>query len=109
MRSTACLLLLSVSTCVLCHNVFYGSRSSDMKLISRQKVEYNAIPWKKRVKFHTYEDPYRRAIRSILCYDYLHSEASVNITDGGLGSDHFTLRLKSQRSYGLDYAIEVYA
>ncbi|KAL0841557.1 hypothetical protein ABMA28_015218 [Loxostege sticticalis] len=78
------------------------------KLVQRDKVFYEAIPWMKRVKFYTYTGPTSLVIKAIHCYDFQNSEATVNITEGGLGTNHFTLRMKSERSYRLDYRIEIY-
>ncbi|XP_052750255.1 uncharacterized protein LOC113512830 isoform X2 [Galleria mellonella] len=99
--------LVCVTVCVTCKNHFFGEKE-DARLVSREKIMYEAIPWKKRVQYYEYSDS-PRPIKAIRCYDYQNSEASVNITEGGIGFDHVTLRMKSQRSYRLDYAIEIYA
>ncbi|KAM3960600.1 uncharacterized protein ACR2FA_005344 [Aphomia sociella] len=99
--------LVSVLVCVMCKNHFYGEKGN-ARLVHREKILYEAIPWKKRVQYYEYNNS-PRPIKAIHCYDYQNSEASVNITDGGIDYDHVTLRMKSERSYRLDYAVEIYA
>lgn len=36
------------------------------------------------------------------------SHASANITDGGVGSSHVTVRMKSQRHHPLNFEVEIY-
>ncbi|XP_059051505.1 uncharacterized protein LOC131846258 [Achroia grisella] len=98
--------LMSVLVCVICKNYFFGEKE-DARLLSRERVFYEAIPWKKRVQYYEYNSS--RPIKAILCYDYQNTEASINITEGGIEFEHVTLRMKSQRSYRLDYTIEIYA
>ncbi|KAJ8707688.1 hypothetical protein PYW07_011365 [Mythimna separata] len=104
-------LLLSVfvltMTTVLSSTYFFGEQTKDTRIVFRDKLKYEAIPLKKRVKTFTYNGT--PIIKAISCYDFQNSEASVNITSGGIGFNYVELRLKSQRSYRLDYAIEIYA
>ncbi|KAF9417071.1 hypothetical protein HW555_005769 [Spodoptera exigua] len=88
---------------VLSSTYFFGEQTKDTRIIYQDKVRYEAIPLKKRVKTYTYNGT------AISCYDFQNSEASVNITAGGIGYKYVELRLKSQRSYRLEYAIEIYA
>ncbi|RVE42034.1 hypothetical protein evm_013314 [Chilo suppressalis] len=86
----------------------FGNRTSTSRLVNRERVFFEAIPWKKRINVFEYTGPEDLIIKAIFCYDYQNSEASVNITSGGLGDNHVAIRMKSQRSYRLDYAIEIY-
>ena len=36
------------------------------------------------------------------------SHASANITDGGVGFSHVTVRMKSQRHHPLNFEVEIY-
>ncbi|CAB3233790.1 unnamed protein product [Arctia plantaginis] len=97
---------ITLFTSVLCSTYFFGDKTNNSRLIHAANVRYEAIPLLKRVKLFTYNGAI--PIKSISCYDHQNSEASINITEGGIGFKHVTLRMKSQRSYRLDYAIEIY-
>lgn len=101
-----CVFMLTLSS-VLSSTYFFGEQTKKTRIIYQDKVRYEAIPLKKRVKTYTYNGTV--PIKAISCYDFQNSEASVNITAGGIGYKYVELRLKSQRSYRLDYAIEIYA
>ncbi|XP_021192384.3 uncharacterized protein LOC110377721 [Helicoverpa armigera] len=108
MKSTLILcVLLTTLASVLSSTYFFGKETKDTKIIHRDKLRYEAIPLKKRIKTYTYNGT--APIKAISCYDFQNSEASVNITSGGIGYNYVELRLKSQRSYRLDFAIEIYA
>ncbi|KAL0809509.1 hypothetical protein ABMA28_011049 [Loxostege sticticalis] len=81
---------------------------SSAELASNVDVQYNAIPFKKRVKYYFYSQPDNRKIRGINAIDKLHSKASMNITAGGVGHSFVNLRMKSERGSGLDYNIGIY-
>ncbi|CAG9785940.1 unnamed protein product [Diatraea saccharalis] len=106
MRLFICLVLLGFLWCVSCKNVNFGNKTSSCK--RRDKVFCEAIPWKKRVYYYEYTGPDDLIIKAVYCYDYQNSEASVNLTEGGPGYNYVSLRMKSQRSYRLDYTIEIY-
>ncbi|XP_075988743.1 uncharacterized protein LOC142984799 [Anticarsia gemmatalis] len=101
------LITIAFLSSVMCSTYFFGEQNNQTRLIYRDKVKYEAIPLKKRIKVFSYNGT--TPIKFIACYDYQNSDASVNITDGGIGYKYVELRLKSQRSYRLDYAIEIYA
>lgn len=46
--------------------------------------------------------------QGIIARDLNRSEAEVTVTDGGLGSSHVTLHLKSPRGEGLNYLILIF-
>ncbi|CAH0602089.1 unnamed protein product [Chrysodeixis includens] len=100
------LVIMTVSS-VMSSTYFFGEQSKNSRLVFRDRVKYEAIPLKKRIKVYTYNGTL--PIKAISCYDYQNSEASVNVTAGGVGYKYMELRLKSQRSYRLDYAIEIYS
>ncbi|KOB64403.1 Uncharacterized protein OBRU01_24339, partial [Operophtera brumata] len=94
MKFSVILLILStVIASALCTNYFFGEKTENSSLVLKKKVKYEALPLQKR---------------AIKCFDYQNSDASVNVTEGGIGYDHVELRMKSQRSYRLEYSIEIY-
>lgn len=46
--------------------------------------------------------------QGILAYDKTNSKASANVTEGGLGFNHLTLRMKSERGGKINYDVYVY-
>lgn len=63
------ILVLFISFCVIVssRDVFFGRKPGKMAM-HREKVEYNAIPWKKRVTYFYYNDPKQRSIEVSLTY-----------------------------------------
>lgn len=59
------LLLACVFVCVCSTNFFFGEKTPTSKLVQRDKVFYEAIPWMKRVKFYTYTGPTSLVIKVI--------------------------------------------
>ncbi|XP_013199874.1 uncharacterized protein LOC106142601 [Amyelois transitella] len=108
MKTLILVTFISLVVFVTSENHFFGVKTPDSKLIYRKRIFLEAFPFKKRVDYFEFSDS-PAPIKAIFCYDYQNSEASVNCTEGGVGYDHVTLRLKSQRSYRLDFAIEIYA
>ncbi|XP_053612447.1 probable salivary secreted peptide [Plodia interpunctella] len=107
--------LVALSACVLifvcvaeCKDLIVGTNLSN-RLLWQQKVEYNAIPLKKRVKEEFYSDPGQQIIKGIIARDLDHDDSSVTITAGGVGSSFVNLRFKSERGSGLNYQVEIYA
>ncbi|XP_053607739.1 probable salivary secreted peptide [Plodia interpunctella] len=108
MKTLIWVTLFSFVVYVSSENRFFGVKTPDSKLIYRKRVFLEAFPFKKRVDYVEFTNS-AVPITAVYCYDYQNSEASVNCTSGGVGYNYVTLRLKSQRSYRLDYAIEIYA
>ncbi|KAI5644537.1 transcription activator MBF2 domain-containing protein [Phthorimaea operculella] len=78
------------------------------KMVFHQRVKDFAIPFKKRIKTLTYTDPEKRVIKGVAAVDNDFSLASANITDGGVGYSHVTVRMKSQRHHPLNFEVEIY-
>ncbi|KAL4718377.1 hypothetical protein ACJJTC_006558 [Scirpophaga incertulas] len=108
MKVITVFLAVGLLACVSCTTYHFGEKTPNSKLVYRERVFYEAVPWKKRVQYFSYEGPSSLQIKAISCYDYQNSDASVNITEGGIGFNLVSMRMKSQRSYRLDYAIEIY-
>lgn len=103
-------LLLFVISCAVgasCFDMIVGD-TIHRKMVFHQRVKTFAIPFKKRISWLTYRDPDKRPIKGIAVLDNDFSHASANITDGGVGFDHVTVRMKSQRSHPINYEVEVY-
>ncbi|XP_028170607.1 uncharacterized protein LOC114360201 [Ostrinia furnacalis] len=102
--------LLAVLTC-LCVCAGYDMIVGDTvhkKMVFHQRIKDFAIPFKKRIKTMTYTDPEKRIIKGIAAVDNDFSHASANITDGGVGYSHVTVRMKSQRHHPLNFEVEIY-
>ncbi|KAJ2952762.1 hypothetical protein O0L34_g7122 [Tuta absoluta] len=82
--------------------------SFNNRLLWQQKAEYNAIPFKKRVKEVFFSDPGQQIIKGIIARDLDHTDASATVTAGGVGFSYANIRLKSDRGSGLNYQIEIY-
>ncbi|XP_026316486.1 uncharacterized protein LOC113227713 [Hyposmocoma kahamanoa] len=85
-----------------------GNVANRVKLAKHELVEYNAIPFMKRVKQFFYAAPDNKKIQGIQAIDTLHSRASMNITAGGIGHSFVNLRMKSERGRSLAYDIGIY-
>nr|NP_001299313.1 uncharacterized protein LOC106125204 precursor [Papilio xuthus]BAM18413.1 unknown secreted protein [Papilio xuthus] len=109
MKATAILFIVFLA----CISVTYGKdlitgTSFNGRLIWQEKVEYNAIPLKKRVKEVFFSDPGQQLIKGIIARDLDHTEGYATITAGGVGFSYANIRLKSERGSGLNYQVEVY-
>ncbi|XP_026756067.1 uncharacterized protein LOC113515954 [Galleria mellonella] len=104
-------LFLTISTvlcCVYASNFVVGNVANRVVLVNHTLIEYNAIPFMKRVKYYFYSLPGIRKIEGIQALDTLHSKASINITAGGVGHSFVNMRMKSERGRGLSYDIGIY-
>ncbi|XP_041989288.1 uncharacterized protein LOC121740620 [Aricia agestis] len=106
MRLLCLLISLSVCSC-LASDMIIGD-TVHRKMVFHQRVKDFAIPFKKRIKVLSYSDPEKRIIKGVAALDNDFSHASANITEGGVGSSHVTVRMKSQRSHPLNFEIEIY-
>ncbi|KAM3964239.1 putative salivary secreted peptide [Aphomia sociella] len=98
---------LSLICIIECKDLIVGT-SYNNRLIWQQKVEYNAIPLKKRVKEEFYSDAGQQIIKGVIARDLDHTDSSVSITSGGVGFSYVNLRFKSERGSGLNYQVEIY-
>ncbi|XP_075988444.1 uncharacterized protein LOC142984591 [Anticarsia gemmatalis] len=101
-------LLVSVLVVVHANHLVIGNVSNRVTLANHTVIEYNAIPFVKRVKQYFYSQPDQRLIQGIQALDNLHSKASMNITAGGIGYSFVNLRMKSERGRGLSYDVGIY-
>ncbi|CAH0717058.1 unnamed protein product, partial [Brenthis ino] len=85
-----------------------GNIANRVILAHQEHVQYNAIPFMKRVKYYFYSSPDNKVIQGIQALDTMHSKASVNITAGGVGKTFVNFRFKSERGTGLDYDVGIY-
>ncbi|XP_022817216.1 uncharacterized protein LOC111350036 [Spodoptera litura] len=105
------LILVGLVVClsvVYANHLIVGNVANRVVLANQARVEYNAIPFIKRVKYFFYTQPDNRLIQGIQALDTMHSKASINITAGGVGYSYVNLRLKSERGRGLAYDIGIY-
>ncbi|XP_062528542.1 uncharacterized protein LOC134200192 [Bombyx mori] len=100
------LLCLSLCVCVQSYHFLVGDISSS--LVHHKLVQYNAIPFMKRVKNYFYSSADNKIITGIQALDSLNSKATVNITAGGVGYPYVNMRMKSERGSGLSYDIGIY-
>ncbi|XP_041989292.1 uncharacterized protein LOC121740623 [Aricia agestis] len=85
-----------------------GTRVNNL-LISTEKVEYNAIWLIKREKDYTYRDPKHRLIKAIIARDLSRTDAEAVVTAGGVGADHVTIHLTSERGKPINYLILIFS
>ncbi|KAL4710713.1 hypothetical protein ACJJTC_004358 [Scirpophaga incertulas] len=101
-----CLLVVCLSSCY-CGDLVVGTIYNS-HLTWTQKVDYMAIPFKKRVKNVFYADPAVQVIKGIIATELEKTSALPIITAGGIGSTFVNIRFKSERGSGLHYQIEIY-
>ncbi|XP_034828659.1 uncharacterized protein [Maniola hyperantus] len=104
-------LFLVTALCFLCLCETYDMIIGDTvhrKMVFHQRVKDFAIPFKKRIKLLSYSDPEKRIIKGVAAIDNDFSHASANITEGGVGCSHVTVRMKSQRHHPLNFEVEIY-
>ncbi|XP_026315463.1 probable salivary secreted peptide [Hyposmocoma kahamanoa] len=102
------IVLLSIICLSECKDLIVGTTYNN-RLLWQQKVEYNAIPLKKRVKEVFYSDPGQQIFKAIIARDIDHTDAIATVTAGGVGFSYVNIRLKSERGSGLNYQIEIYS
>ncbi|XP_041988327.1 uncharacterized protein LOC121739816 [Aricia agestis] len=110
MRAALAVAVLSVVVaCGSGDHLVVGNVANRVVEVHHERVEYNAIPFMKRVKQYFYTSPNNRPIAGIQALDNWHSKSSINITAGGVGYPFANLRLKSERGRGMSYDIGIYA
>ncbi|XP_030021266.2 uncharacterized protein LOC115440901 [Manduca sexta] len=102
-------MLLAVVVVTECGHTFMGTNVM-RRQAHHATVKFGANMFTKRIEYVNYTMPYsnNQSIQGILAYDLTNSGASANVTSGGLGYNHVTLRLKSDRSKKLQYDIYIY-
>ncbi|XP_047506038.1 uncharacterized protein LOC125050325 [Pieris napi] len=105
------LFVIAVFVFVECKHTFMGSNVFRPLLLHRN-VRYSSNLWRKRVENFTYTIPtssyYRPTIQGILAYDLTNSSATANVTQGGIGFQFVTLRMKSDKNREINYDIYIY-
>ncbi|KOB70201.1 Uncharacterized protein OBRU01_15707 [Operophtera brumata] len=84
--------LVATIVVVQCNHLFLGT-NVNRPMVHHQRVERSAKVFRK----------------GILVIDSKGTEASANVTDGGVGFTHCNVRMKSERGRGLHYDIYIYA
>ncbi|XP_037302399.1 uncharacterized protein LOC115456455 isoform X2 [Manduca sexta] len=107
MKLSLLLVVTGISLAYSYHMVI-GNVNNRVRLYNETVVEYNAIPFMKRVKYYFVALPGNEKIQGIQALDNLKSTSSINITAGGVGHSFANLRLKSERGRGINYNIGVY-
>ncbi|XP_048001053.1 uncharacterized protein LOC125237868 [Leguminivora glycinivorella] len=108
MKTITILALVLVLCNVEASHLLMGNIADRVQLWHHERVQYNAIPFVKRVKTWFLSVPEHKKILGIQALDMLQSKASINVTAGGVGHSFVNLRLKSERGYGLDYDVGIY-
>ncbi|XP_028164049.1 uncharacterized protein LOC114355414 [Ostrinia furnacalis] len=110
MRLLLLLCIFAVAYISVCQgNDLIVGTSYNTRLIWQQKLDYMAIPFKKRVKEMFYSDPGQQIIKGIVARETDKTNANGIITAGGVGSTFVNIRFKSERGSGLHYQIEIYS
>ncbi|XP_045775408.1 uncharacterized protein LOC123874210 [Maniola jurtina] len=95
-----------------CGHTFLGTNVLRQEVYNRD-VKYSSYMFRKRVENLTITMPasygYGKTIQGILAYDLTESDASANVTAGGLGFNFVTLRLKSSRGDDIHFDVYIYA
>ncbi|CAK1581240.1 unnamed protein product [Parnassius mnemosyne] len=105
-------LLIAVIVIVECSHTFMGT-NVQRELAFHQTVKYSAYMFQKRIEYLNVTIPnnhlqYGRYITGILAYDLTTTEASANVTAGGIGYTFVNLRMKSDKGKEMRYDIYVY-
>ncbi|XP_026727769.1 uncharacterized protein LOC113493933 [Trichoplusia ni] len=109
MKVFTIVMLLAAVIFVECGHTFMGTNIMRPVLL-HQDVKYPSRMFRKRVEFFNYTMPmfYGRTIQGLLAYDLTHSDASANVTQGGIGYNFVQLRMKSGRGRDLHYDVYIY-
>ncbi|XP_072937693.1 uncharacterized protein [Epargyreus clarus] len=102
------LFLLVACATVSAEHLVVGNTANRVVVAHHELVEYNAIPFMKRVKNFFYSSPINKPIQGIQALDTMHCKSTANITAGGLGYPFVNIRMKSERGKGLSYDIGIY-
>ncbi|XP_013140585.1 PREDICTED: uncharacterized protein LOC106104932 [Papilio polytes] len=104
--------LIAAVVIVECSHTFMGT-SVQKELVYQRTVKYSSKMFQKRVETVNITIPYNqlygRYIQGVLAYDLTNSDASANVTAGGIGSSFVNLRMKSDKGKDLKYDVFIYA
>ncbi|CAH2243546.1 jg1593 [Pararge aegeria aegeria] len=104
--------LVAAVVIIECSHTFMGTNVLRQQVLHRD-VKYSSRMFRKRVELFNFTMPasfgYGRSIQGILAYDRTNSDASANVTSGGLGFNYLTLRMKSDRGNDIHFDVYIYA
>lgn len=107
------LVLCAVTTFVHCKSVIVGQtydHNGIVRKVYEKRVEASSIPLFKREEEVLFEYPLGdQKIKGIAIKDLDNSNAEASINRGGLGLNFVNIKLKSERSSGYNFLIEIYA
>lgn len=107
------LVLCAVTTFAHCKSVIVGQtydHNGVVRKVYEKSVEASALPLFKREEEIYFEYPLGdQKIKGIAIKDLQNSNAEPSINRGGLGFNYVNIKLKSERSSGYNFLIEIYA
>ncbi|KAL0820957.1 hypothetical protein ABMA28_005614 [Loxostege sticticalis] len=108
-----CLFVVILVAVVECKHTIIGTNVQRPQ-VYHAIVEYHAWAFRKRVENLYYTMPNLpanagRTIQGILAYDLTNTDASANVTQGGIGYNYVNLRMKSSRGENLKFDVYIYA
>ncbi|KAL0809507.1 hypothetical protein ABMA28_011048 [Loxostege sticticalis] len=102
------ILFVSFSHPVSAYDLIVGHPQQGF-MVKEEVLNYNYFPFMIREKDYMYSGPAYQKIVGIEVLDNLHSRATVVVTAGGLGHSFVSLRMRSERGTGLEYAVRIFA
>ncbi|XP_028169352.1 uncharacterized protein LOC114359258 [Ostrinia furnacalis] len=108
-----CISLLVLVALVECKHTFMGTNVLRPQLY-HAIITHHALVFRKRVENLSYTIPNLagnagRTIQGILAWDLTNTDASANVTQGGIGYNYVNLRMKSSRGEDLKFEVFIYA
>ncbi|RVE54240.1 hypothetical protein evm_001067 [Chilo suppressalis] len=106
-------LLLAAVAVVECGHTFVGTNVMRPQ-VYHSNVYYSSLVFRKRIENLYYVLPTLpanagRVIQGVLAYDLSNSDATANITQGGIGYNYVNLRMKSSRGKSIKFDVYIYA
>ncbi|KAL4710955.1 hypothetical protein ACJJTC_017920 [Scirpophaga incertulas] len=113
MRFYAAFLVALAFVAVECGHTFMGTNVQRPQ-VYHNSVRYSSLVFRKRIENLYYVLPTLpssagRVIQGILAYDLTNSDASANVTQGGIGYNFVNLRMKSSRGKDIKFDVYIYA
>ncbi|KAL0858990.1 hypothetical protein ABMA27_010848 [Loxostege sticticalis] len=107
MKVTILLVLITQTWLVSSYDLTVGHPQQGF-MVKEEVLNYNYFPFMIREKDYMYSGPAYQKIVGIEVLDNLHSRATVVVTAGGLGHSFVSLRMRSERGTGLEYAMRIF-
>ncbi|KAM3961692.1 uncharacterized protein ACR2FA_004252 [Aphomia sociella] len=106
------ILLATVLIYVECKHLFIGT-NVHRPLVYHHDAQYGSKVFRKRIEniYYALPSSYINSggnIKGILAYDKTYSDASANVTQGGIGYNYVNIRMKSSRGKDLHFNIYIY-